>query len=81
MRRTRKLFPALSGNGLINMASHRGDRTRNPTVNAEDVSKIDLLLHPELLSQEFIQLMLHEVRLGATSHNLRVPAMTIIIIV
>lgn len=51
------------------MASHRGDRTKNPTSNAGDVSKIDLLLHPELLSQEFIQLMLHEVRLGATRNQ------------
>ncbi|XP_073702324.1 ashwin isoform X1 [Garra rufa] len=42
------------------MASHRTDRTKNPTSNAGDNSKIDLLLHPELLSQEFIQLMLRE---------------------
>ncbi|XP_058643214.1 ashwin isoform X2 [Onychostoma macrolepis] len=45
---------------MRNMASHRTDRTKNPKSNAGDVSKIDLLLHPELLSQEFIQLMLRE---------------------
>uniref|UniRef100_A0A672SLZ7 Ashwin n=1 Tax=Sinocyclocheilus grahami TaxID=75366 RepID=A0A672SLZ7_SINGR len=42
------------------MASRRTDRATNATSNAGDVSKIDLLLHPELLSQEFIQLMLRE---------------------
>ncbi|XP_056321928.1 ashwin [Danio aesculapii] len=42
------------------MALHRTDRTKNPTSNAGDVSKVDLLLHPELLSQDFIQLMLQE---------------------
>ncbi|XP_077071314.1 ashwin [Siphateles boraxobius] len=51
------------------MASHRGDRTRNPTSNAGDVSKIDLLLHPELLSQEFIQLMLHERKIAVGDHG------------
>ncbi|XP_016378814.1 ashwin-like isoform X2 [Sinocyclocheilus rhinocerous] len=45
---------------MRNMASHRTDRTKTATSNAGDVSKIDLLLHPELLSQEFIQLMLRE---------------------
>ncbi|CAM4605608.1 hypothetical protein PO909_033660 [Leuciscus waleckii] len=51
------------------MASHRGDRTRNPTSDAGDVSKIDLLLHPELLSQEFIQLMLHERKIAVGDHE------------
>ncbi|XP_016088039.1 ashwin-like [Sinocyclocheilus grahami] len=45
---------------MRSMASHRTDRTKPPTSNAGDVSKIDLLLHPELLSHEFIQFMLHE---------------------
>ncbi|XP_016385159.1 ashwin-like isoform X2 [Sinocyclocheilus rhinocerous] len=45
---------------MRNMASHRTDRTKTATSNAGDVSKIDLLLHPELLSHEFIQFMLHE---------------------
>ncbi|XP_052004568.1 ashwin [Xyrauchen texanus] len=46
---------------MRNMASHRDDRTKNPTTNAAvNIPKIDLLLHPELLSQEFIQLVLHE---------------------
>uniref|UniRef100_A0A8C1UPL6 Ashwin n=1 Tax=Cyprinus carpio TaxID=7962 RepID=A0A8C1UPL6_CYPCA len=45
---------------MRNMASHRTDRTKNVTSDAGDVSKLDLLLHPELLSQEFIQLMLRE---------------------
>ncbi|XP_051998656.1 ashwin-like [Xyrauchen texanus] len=45
---------------MKNMASHREDRTGNPRSNAGDISKIDLLLHPELLSHGFIQLVLHE---------------------
>ncbi|XP_067301049.1 ashwin [Pseudorasbora parva] len=51
------------------MASHRGDRTKPPTSNAGDVSEIDLLLHPELLSQEFIQLMLHERKIAVGGHE------------
>ncbi|XP_065148993.1 ashwin [Paramisgurnus dabryanus] len=42
------------------MASRRREKTRDCTSNAGDVSNADLLLHPELLSQDFIQLVLRE---------------------
>uniref|UniRef100_A0A8C1UUH0 Ashwin n=1 Tax=Cyprinus carpio TaxID=7962 RepID=A0A8C1UUH0_CYPCA len=45
---------------MRNMASRRADRAKPPTSSAGDISKLDLLLHPELLSHEFIQLMLRE---------------------
>ncbi|XP_059417152.1 ashwin-like [Carassius carassius] len=45
---------------MRNMASHRTARAKPSTSNAGDISKIDLLLHPELLSLEFIHLMLRE---------------------
>ncbi|XP_026074618.1 ashwin-like [Carassius auratus] len=45
---------------MRNMASHRTARAKPSTSNAGDISKIDLLLHPELLSHEFIHLVLRE---------------------
>lgn len=55
-------LPVLSGSGIANMASRRQENTKERTSNAGDVSNVDCLLHPELLSREFIQLVLHEVR-------------------
>ncbi|XP_043105350.1 ashwin isoform X2 [Puntigrus tetrazona] len=45
---------------MRNMASRRTDRTEDASSKAGHVSKLDLLLHPELLSHEFIQLVLRE---------------------
>lgn len=57
-------WPAARGAGIAEMkmakcAAGRGGADR---AVAEDISELQMLLHPELLSQDFIQLMLQEVR-------------------
>ncbi|XP_026128103.1 ashwin isoform X1 [Carassius auratus] len=54
---------------MRSMASHRTDRTKSATSNTGDVPKLDLLLHPELLSPEFIQLTLHERKIAVSDEE------------
>ncbi|KAG7467462.1 hypothetical protein MATL_G00154060 [Megalops atlanticus] len=48
------------------MAECNVGRERKDKTTGNGVSNADLLLHPELLSREFIQLVLHEKKIGAS---------------
>ncbi|XP_056611002.1 ashwin isoform X2 [Triplophysa dalaica] len=51
------------------MSSRRQENTKERTSNSGDVSNVDCLLHPELLSREFIQLVLHERKIAVDDHE------------
>ncbi|KAJ8350794.1 hypothetical protein SKAU_G00259240, partial [Synaphobranchus kaupii] len=53
------------GHSWLKMADYSAGRRGKDIAPRKDASSTDLLLHPELLSREFIQLVLHERKIGA----------------
>ncbi|KAJ8253501.1 hypothetical protein GJAV_G00213840 [Gymnothorax javanicus] len=51
------------------MADYSAGRQGNEIPSGKGASTADLLLHPELLSREFIQLVLHEKRIEVEDHR------------
>ncbi|XP_064166931.1 ashwin [Anguilla rostrata] len=51
------------------MADYSTGRQGKDRSTRNDASNTDLLLHPELLSRDFIQLVLHERKIGAGEHS------------